>query len=262
MQLQYLENGEILENAVVGPDTWRMQIRSPKVAGAAQPGQFIMVSVGHETTDPLLRRPLSIHQAKDDVLTLLYRIVGKGTKLMSFMKKGEEVSLLGPLGKGFQIKSASHHCLVGGGLGVAPLLFLATEIKRRLPTETMSILLGGRSKNELLVLNDFQKVAPVFLATDDGSLGMPGLVTELLVKEVKGPATIYTCGPAPMMKGVAQCARDKKWSCQVSLETMMACGMGACLGCTVQRSGFDESEKKYVHVCKDGPVFEAGEIWL
>lgn len=235
-----------------------MEIRSPKITDAAAPGQFVMVSAGHETTDPLLRRPLSIHQADNDALTLLYRVVGKGTRLMSFMKKGEEVSLLGPLGNGFEIKSAPHHCLVGGGLGVAPLLFLAAEIKRRFPSEKLSILLGGRSHQELLLVDDFQHVAPVFLATDDGSQGMHGLVTDLLVQEIKGPATIYTCGPTPMMKGVAALAREHNWPCQVSLETMMACGMGACLGCTVERAGFDDTDSKYVHVCKDGPVFEAG----
>ncbi|MEN8257136.1 MAG: dihydroorotate dehydrogenase electron transfer subunit [Thermodesulfobacteriota bacterium] len=240
-----------------------MEIHAPKVVGAAQPGQFVMVSVGHETTDPLLRRPLSIHQAQSDVLTLLYRIVGKGTKLMSIMKKGEEISLLGPLGKGFDVQPTPHHCLVGGGLGVAPLLFLASQIKQRFPDSKLSILLGGRSRDELLVLEDYQQVAPVFLATDDGSQGMHGLVTDLLAKEIDGPATIYSCGPTPMMKGVAALARQRNWPCQVSLETMMACGMGACLGCTVQRAGIAENEEqKYVHVCKDGPVFEAGEIWL
>ncbi len=261
MELQYLETGQVLENALVGPDTCRMEIRSPKITAAAQPGQFVMVSVAHDSTDPLLRRPLSIHLADNGVLTLLYRMVGKGTRLMSQMKKGDEISLLGPLGRGFQIHDAAHHCLVGGGLGVAPLLFLGTEIKRRRPEERLTILLGGRSRNELLALDDFQKIAPVHLATDDGSSGLHGLVTDLLGQEIEGPATIYTCGPTPMMKGVASLARQRTWPCQVSLETMMACGMGACLGCTVQRPGFDETEKKYVHVCKDGPVFEAAEIW-
>ncbi len=261
--MQYLENGRILSNLAVGPETWRMQIEAPKVAGTAKPGQFVMVSVGHDSTDPLLRRPLSIHQAKGAVLTLLYRVVGKGTKLMSLMSEGEDVSLLGPLGKGFNLAPAQHHCLVGGGLGVAPLLFLATVIKKQFPDTKLSILLGGRNEDELLVLDEFQQVAPVLVATDDGSKGMHGLVTELLAKEIDSPATIYTCGPTPMMKGVATLCRERNWSCQVSLETMMACGMGACLGCTVQRAGVSENaEDKYVHVCKDGPVFEAGEIWL
>ncbi len=262
VKLQYLEDGQLLDNRVVGPDTLRMEIRAPKLAGAAKPGQFVMVSVGHGSSDPLLRRPLSIHQVENDVLTLLYRVVGKGTRLMSLMKTGEEVSLLGPLGNGFAIESAAHHCLVGGGLGVAPLLFLGAAIKRQRPTEKLSILLGGRSRQELLLVDDFQGVAPVSLATDDGSQGLHGLVTDLLAQEVEGPASIYTCGPTPMMKGVAALARQRSWPCQVSLEAMMACGMGACLGCTVERAGFDDSDSKYVHVCKDGPVFEAGEIWL
>jgi dihydroorotate dehydrogenase electron transfer subunit len=262
MALQYLESGQIIENSAVGPDTWRMEIRSPKITAAAQPGQFVMVSVGQASTDPLLRRPLSIHQAGNGVLSLLYRIVGKGTRLMSLMRQGEAISLLGPLGNGFTIGSSPHHCLVGGGLGVAPLLFLARQIKERFPGEKLSILLGGRSGDELLALEDFQKTAPVHLATDDGSQGLHGLVTDLLAREISGPATLYTCGPTPMMKGVARLAAERQWRCQVSLEAVMACGMGACLGCTVQRSGFDETEKKYVHVCKDGPVFEAEEIWI
>ena len=260
--MQFLENGTILSNIVVGPETCRMEIRAPKLTAAAQPGQFVMVAVGHESTDPLLRRPLSIHQVEGDTLILLYRIVGKGTRLMSLMKDGEELSLLGPLGKGFQVESSPHHCLVGGGLGEAPLLFLGSHISSRFPEEKVSILLGGRTSDELLALDDFRRVAPLFLATDDGSTGLHGLVTDLVAKEVQGPATIYTCGPTPMMKGVASLARKHQWPCQVSLETMMACGMGACLGCTVQRAGIEETDKKYVHVCKDGPVFEAGEIWL
>ncbi|MDR9501282.1 MAG: dihydroorotate dehydrogenase electron transfer subunit [Desulfurivibrionaceae bacterium] len=261
--MQYLEDGQILANQTVGPDTWRLEIRSPRLAGAAQPGQFVMIAVGEATTDPLLRRPLSIHQAADGVLTLLYRIVGKGTRLMSRLVQGQEVSLLGPLGKGFKIHSSAHHCLVGGGVGVAPLLFLASAIKARLPGEKMSILLGGRNSRELLVMEDLRERAPLLLATDDGSLGLHGLVTDLLALEIKeGPATIYTCGPTPMMQGVARLARDHACSCQVSLEAVMACGMGACLGCTVQRPGFAEDEQKYVHVCKDGPVFAAEEIWL
>ncbi len=261
MKLQYLETAKILENEVVGQDTLRMLLQAPRLCAAAQPGQFVMVAVSQQSTDPLLRRPLSIHQAENGVVSLLYRVVGKGTRLMAQMRSSEDVSLLGPLGNGYAISSSAHHCLVGGGLGVAPLLFLASEIRRRLPDEPLSILLGGRSAQELLAVADFQKIAPLLVATDDGSQGLHGLVTDLLAQEVEGPATIYTCGPTPMMKGVSVLARDRGWSCQVSLETMMACGMGACLGCTVQRPGFDETEKKYLHVCKDGPVFEAGEIW-
>lgn len=262
MLRQYIESGEIITNQTAGPDCWRMEIQAPQIAGAAQPGQFVMVAVGKETSDPLLRRPLSIHQAGLGVVSLLYRLVGKGTRQVAQMKKGEKVSLLGPLGQGFQLRTAPHHCLVGGGVGVAPLLFLATAIRERLPSEKITVLLGGRTAAELLALADFEKVAPVQVATDDGSQGLHGLVTELLAKEISGPATLYSCGPTPMMKGVAALARQRQWPCQVSLEAMMACGMGACLGCAVQRAGIDETEKKYVHVCKDGPVFEAGMIWL
>ena len=262
VELQYLETGTIVANKRVGPETWCMTVEAPKITAAAQPGQFVMVAVTQGSTDPLLRRPLSIHEVDKARLGLLYRVVGKGTTLMAAMRENQPISLLGPLGKGFQVRSSPHHCLVGGGLGVAPLLYLGQQIRLQRPEEKISILLGARSRSELLLLEQYKAVAPVLLATDDGSAGQHGFVTELLAREISGKATIYTCGPTPMMQGVAALARQRNWPCQVSLEAVMACGMGACLGCTVERAGFVDNDRKYVHVCKDGPVFEAGDIWL
>lgn len=259
--LQCLEMGSIQRNIKVNPDSFEMVIESPKIAQMAKPGQFVMVSCSGTGQQPLLRRPLSIHDVEGGRITLLYRVVGEGTDILSRMPVNETVSMLGPLGEGFVISGGKHHCLVGGGIGIAPLLLLARQIKQEYPGDSITVLAGARNDKELLALEKFEPLAEVQVSTDDGSGGHHGFVTELLDGMSGADLLVYTCGPTPMMRGVAGIAKKHGWDCQVSLESHMACGMGACLGCAVERSGIHDGADKYLHVCKDGPVFKAELIW-
>lgn len=247
---------KIVRKAWASPAVFSMDLACPDVADAARPGRFVMVRTA-ESYSPLLRRPLSIHDVPEPgVLRLLIRVAGRGTKLLSEMREGESLSLLGPLGRGFAPAESGPHCLVGGGIGVAPLLFLARALAGR---GRVSLLLGGRTAEDILCVSDFESLGvSVSAATEDGSLGQRGMVTELLDGLLKkGEAgTVYACGPEPMLKVTAAMAREYAAPCQVSLESHMACGLGVCLGCAREKPGGG-----YFHVCKDGPVMDAERLW-
>ncbi|MHB1015526.1 MAG: dihydroorotate dehydrogenase electron transfer subunit [Desulfurivibrionaceae bacterium] len=262
---QFEEQAEIVRQEQLTPEIFRLTLKAQEIAGSARPGQFVMVRT---TTcyDPLLRRPLSIHQTiGNEQVQLLYKVVGKGTRLLAAMDPGRQLNLTGPLGHGFDFSDRPAICLVGGGMGIAPLYFLAREILRTTKIPKCVVLLGGRTAAELGPLpRDFREIGATqtHIATDDGSLGHQGFVVELLQQHLDPghPWTVYTCGPHPMMKGVVKECRNQGWECQVSLETMMACGISACLGCAVPRA---DLSGPYLHVCKDGPVFKAEEVaWL
>ena len=254
---------KVIENREVGSGFFRMRIASEYLAKAAKPGQFVEVRCGRGT-EPFLRRPIGVNGVAAGGIELLYEIVGRGTELMSRMKKGEECDVIGPLGNGFNIDTraqghkSTRAILVAGGNGVAPLLFLAEELSKK--RREVFVLIGGCSKSHILCEKEFKKTgAKVSISTEDGSKGRKGLVTHLLTN-LLGPCplplatTIYACGPMGMLRAVARMARDNGVPCQVSLEERMACGVGVCLGCPVKvRHG-------YKMVCKDGPVFNAEEI--
>ncbi|MBU4263621.1 MAG: dihydroorotate dehydrogenase electron transfer subunit [Proteobacteria bacterium] len=243
----------------------RITIEAPAICHVATPGQFVMVKASEEkSNDPLFRRPFSIHQVADGWLTIIFKIVGRGTKKLAKMKAAEMLDVIGPLGKGFHIANGQRHYLVGGGVGIAPLHFLAESIYRYNPESEIVALLGARTAKELDAFAHINSLnfMQVAISTDDGTAGHHGLVIDLLERSVteKGLGPVYCCGPWPMMKAIAMYCSNKKMACQVSLETIMACGVGACLGCAV--SGSEVIGDGYLHVCKDGPVFEAEKIWL
>ncbi len=258
---QYIEDALVLKNTPVNHDTLELVVESPKIAGSAVPGQFIMVSCAKAGASPLLRRPISIHDINDDTFSLLYKVIGTGTKIMSEISSGDRVSMLGPLGRGFRVADSKHHCLVGGGIGLAPLFHLAREINEKQPQSQITILQGAQNTKDLLIQNKFKPYGEMQVSTDDGTEGHHGFVTALLDQVSIADTTVYTCGPEPMMKAVAAISKNHQWDCQVSMETHMACGMGACLGCSYPRAGDHDGVEKYVHVCKDGPVFDAEVIW-
>lgn len=253
----------IITNERLSVDIVRLTLHAPTMAYEARPGQFINIKTGKHTLDPLLRRPFSIHQTNSDgTLQIVFKVLGKGTELLANAFKGSTLSLVGPLGNGFSLGDAM--CLIGGGLGIAPLFFLAKKLKEANPSSPLSVILGARTADELLPLaQGFSSlgITPQ-LATDDGGLGHHGLVTDLMkvVAQQNQSWQVCTCGPHPMMKQVASISRGYGWPCQVSLETMMACGIKACLGCTVPASKNNSKGGKYLHVCQDGPVFLEGEI--
>ena len=259
------EQAEIVRQEQLTPGIFRLTLKAPEIASHALPGQFVMVRTS-PCYDPLLRRPLSIHQTiGNEQVQLLYKVMGKGTRMLATLAPGQKLNLTGPLGHGFDFADRQAICLVGGGMGIAPLYFLAREILRATRPPKCIVLLGARTASELGPLpRDFMDigVTETHLATDDGSVGHHGFVAELLPQHLNLDLnwTVCTCGPSPMMKAVAGLCRAQDWECQVSLETMMACGISACLGCAIPRA---DLSGPYLHVCKDGPVFKAEEVaWL
>lgn len=216
--------------------------------------------------DPLLRRPFSICGILDDAFLLLYRVVGRGTKVLSHRTAGERLHVLGPLGNGFQHGHASPPLLlVGGGIGLAPLFFLAQILNREFSGRPFALLAGFSTAEEALNTGIVSHLPmKLEIATDDGSAGHFGPVTDLLESRLRsrgpgeGPGTVFACGPPAMLKRVAEITTKAGAACQVSLESAMACGLGACLGCAVKAA--EGGETTYVHVCREGPVFPAGSV--
>ena len=214
------------------------------------PGQFVEVQVPG-IRDVMLRRPISVHDVDSEggTLSLLIQIVGHGTRRLSELQIGDRLNLVYPLGHGFStdLPSGSRTLLVGGGAGIAPLLHLSKVLRAR--GVDSAILLGGRNADLIPVREAFLPYGNLLLATDDGSLGHKGLVISH-PDFTKQYDMIYTCGPTPMMKAVARSAAERGIRCEVSLENMMACGVGACLCCVT------DTDQGHRCVCKDGPVFD------
>jgi len=255
---EYQENSIVRSVERLAESFYRLTLSAPRIAAAAQPGQFVMAACG-PSLDPLLRRPFSIHRCiGPDRIQLLFRVVGRGTGLLAATRPGQPLSLIGPLGRGFRTTPAGPVGLVGGGIGIAPLLFLADRLAVACPdSQPCTVLLGSRTGEELRQLaTEFGHLGcQVETATDDGSLGYHGLVTDLLASHRAHLQRVYACGPHPMMATVAGLCRTARIPCEVSLEAHMACGLGACLGCTVHGA-----DNRYKHVCSHGPVFAAEEV--
>ncbi|MDD5194551.1 MAG: dihydroorotate dehydrogenase electron transfer subunit [Candidatus Omnitrophica bacterium] len=263
-------------------DVFLLMFKSGYIAKSAKAGQFLQLKVDKRAT--ILRRPLSIHKINGSSVYILFRTRGRGTLLLSRYRAGDALDIIGPLGKGFTAPSAfgetsplrgGHptscvpRILVAGGLGVAPLLFLAQKIRhtedRRQRTEDRKekhiVLLGAKSKKEVLAESEFKKLGfKTLVATDDGSRGFKGTVTELLKKQLSAisrqpSASIYACGPKEMFSEIKKIIEPyPQVSCQVSFEQFMGCGLGVCCGCAIETTG------GYKKVCKDGPVFDLQEI--
>jgi len=249
------QDTQIIFNKKVASGTFLMGLKSSEIVAQARPGQFVMIRV-RPGTDPLLRRPFSICTTRgEDLFLILYKVVGKGTAIMSNAGKGERLSVLGPLGRGFELPEPGRKSLlVAGGIGVAPLVFLAQAVKA-----DVTFMAGCRSINEMIPMDHVGLGrTDISIATDDGTAGHPGFVTELLVSYLAGysedHSKIFACGPLPMLKRVAALAIEQDIPCQVSLEANMACGLGACQGCAVRAS--KNRDRTYYHVCQDGPVFD------
>jgi dihydroorotate dehydrogenase electron transfer subunit len=258
---QYQEKATVVRVERFSAENIRLTFDCPDIAFAAQPGQFVMIRTG-TGNDPLLRRPFSIHQTSSNGLIQVYfKVVGRGTEILAQLKKDQQISIFGPLGNGFRIAETMPACLVGGGLGIAPMLFLAKRISQlKKDCANDLIILGGRVRSEVEpLMADFAQFGfRVAAATDDGSFGRHGFVTEVFsAHDLPERCIVYCCGPEPMMAAMSVLCRKRHFPCQVSVESVMACGMGACLGCS--RPTRDGS---YAHVCLDGPVFDAEEmIW-
>lgn len=222
------------------------------------PGQFVQLAVS-DSPSTMLRRPISVHHVDYDSnqLWLLIHMIGEGTNKLGNLRPGDTVNTIVPLGKGFSLASGSvaKPLLVGGGVGIAPLLYFGAKLKEQGVEPTF--LLGARSKDDLMQLDEFEKVGRVFLTTEDGSVGEKGFVSQHSILNNETFTGIYCCGPKPMMMAMAHMAKAKGVECEVSLENMMACGLGACLCCV------EDTQQGNVCVCKEGPVFNINELkWL
>ncbi|MDD5454340.1 MAG: dihydroorotate dehydrogenase electron transfer subunit [Candidatus Ratteibacteria bacterium] len=236
-----------------------MKIQSPEIAKDSSPGQFLHIKCS-ASNHYLLRRPLSIHQVIDGkYVEILYKIVGKGTDWLSKRKRGEKLDCIGPLGNGFRLIK-SEIVFVAGGIGIAPLIFLAEKIAKTDRLASITAFIGAKTKDEILCADKLKKLrATVHIATEDGSLGYKGLVSNLFKNNLSSvvcrlSSVIYACGPKGMLKEIALLSQKYKIPCQVSFEQFMGCGIGICNACVIR------TKYGYKKVCKDGPVFDTEEI--
>lgn len=251
--MKEIHDFKVLERRQLGSRYFSLVLEHGGRMQAVAPGQFVEVLV-EGSREVMLRRPISIHDVDEeaDTLTLLVQIVGNGTRKLAELQEGDMLNIVYPLGHGFSLgNTGTKALLVGGGAGIAPLLHLSKVLKGR--GVDCTILLGGRTAELIPVRDEFLPYGHLCIATDDGSLGHKGLVVEHPAF-VEPYDMIYTCGPTPMMKAVARSAAERGIRCEVSLENMMACGVGACLCCVT------DTDEGHRCVCKDGPVFDISTL--
>jgi dihydroorotate dehydrogenase electron transfer subunit len=244
----------ITEKMMLNPTHFLLKFRSSDPLPILQPGQFVQLKID-ENPSVFLRRTFSIHYfdlAKQEIW-ILVQIVGEGTSTLSHYPVGKSVNVIYPLGNSFSMPLAQQKnlLLVGGGVGIAPLLFLGSTLKQH--GFSPAFLIGAKDKHHLLEIDEFEKLGQVYITTEDGSVGEKGFVTDHSVLK-QSFDHIYSCGPTPMMKAIAAYASSHSIACEVSLENKMACGIGACLCCVT------ETHQGNTCVCVDGPVFNANEL--
>lgn len=251
-----LFKASVIENLELINNYFRITLHPLEKIQKPKPGNFFMLSVDTRL-DPLLKRPFSVHNWMGGNFQLLYRVVGKGTNILSKKRPGDVLELIGPLGNSFPIIKNKNIILVAGGLGIAPLFALAQSVSKRNPL----LFYGTRTRKEVLCNNELRSINinPV-ISTDDGSLGKKGFVTHVLrnfLSQKSSPVSryvLYACGPEPMLKSLSVITKRHKLKGYIALEQNMACGLGTCLGCVVKTiHGFKR-------VCKEGPVFPAEEV--
>jgi dihydroorotate dehydrogenase electron transfer subunit len=248
---------EVLDHQEIAPEHFVLTVDAPQIAARARPGQFVMVrSAGW---DPLLPRAYSVYHADAEggCVSILYREVGRGTQRLRLNEPGQTVHIWGPLGNYFRLPEGERVVLVGGGIGVPPLVYWAEYLAAlSVPMEIVA-LVGAATERFVVGADRFREArAATRIATDDGTAGHHGYVTDLLPEFIADTrATIYACGPMPMLAAVARIAERYDTPAELALEAAIACGVGACLGCTVpKRSG------GFTRVCTDGPVFHPADI--
>jgi len=243
----------VTSNREVMPGVYLIWLESPQIASTARPGQFVMVRCGEES---LLRRPLSIHKLGKAKLALLFSVVGKGTHWLAHRQAGDNLDLLGPLGNSYFIHPASPNLLlVAGGIGIAPLCFLAQEALNQ--GCSVTLLLGAPTATQLYPRDLLPPEIKLGIATEDGTAGKKGMLTDLLPSFARRVDQVFACGPTSMYRDMATQSRQilEAKSVQVSLEVRMGCGLGICYGCTLR------TKHGLKQVCQDGPVFELDDIF-
>jgi dihydroorotate dehydrogenase electron transfer subunit len=249
------DNYKVVSNDKLCPQFYRLVFDAPSIKLSVKAGQFVHIRV-NDTLFPFFRRPFSVYRAKKHV-EVFYEPVGPGTKILAEKKKGDVLDIIGPVGKPFSHppKGTKKVVMVAGGIGIAPFLCLSDTLKNK--GYELYLLYGGRTGKHVYPMKEFKENGvKVFVATDDGSKGVKGRVTQLFTKIKMDPKDtfIYTCGPNPMMNAVQKYARENKLKGEAACEEVMACALGACLGCSIKtKNGFRT-------VCYDGPVFDLDEV--
>jgi len=256
--------GIVLENKILNDKYGIICIKSDEFAQNAAPGQFLMIRPQpyDYIYDPLLRRPLGICDIneKKGTFSLLYMIVGKGTKLLSKIKKKTELSFSEPLGTGFNLTTDKKVAIIGGGVGIAPMTFLSKILHEN---NEVDVFYGGAEEKDILLTHIFEEYSNnLIIATEDGSIGHKGFITEVFENSLKfnNYDKIFACGPKPMLKAVYDIIDIEKIEFEVSLEERMACGIGACQGCIISTIGTDPNSNSQKRCCVEGPVFNGKEI--
>ena len=252
------EKCTVISQDCIAKDIYSLWLKTDKIAAQARPGQFVSVYCndgGH-----LLPRPISLCEINQEkgTLRLVYRVVGKGTEMFAALKAGDSVEVLGPLGNGFPMEEAEGKrvFLIGGGIGVQPMLETAKQLKGE------PVLVMGY-RDELFLTDEMKKAGELVIATEDGSAGTKGNVLDAIRENDLKADMIFACGPKPMLRALKAYGLENNIPCYVSMEERMACGVGACLGCVCQSTEVDDhSQVKNKRVCKDGPVFLSTEVEL
>lgn len=262
MAEKFEEIVKVVSQNSLGNGIFDMVLQTENIAKAARSGQF--VSVYSNDASKLLPRPISLCgiDREKGTLRLVYRVTGEGTGTEEFsrLKAGDTVKILGPLGNGFTVVSGKKAFLIGGGIGVPPMLQLAKEMKAS--GEDIQVVMGYRNSDTFL-LEEFEEVAETFVATEDGSLGIKGNVIDAIKSEKLNADIIYTCGPTPMLRALKAYAEENNMECYISMEERMACGIGACLACVCKSREKDaHTNVNNKRICKEGPVFNAKEVEL
>ncbi len=257
-------SGKVVQQTALAGDCYRMLIEAPEIAKTAGAGQFVHVLPRQvESTSPLLRRAFSIMTINNGCIEILYRALGRGTTLMSRWQAGQEIDLLGPLGRPFA-KPEHPLLLIGGGVGTPPLVMLAWQTRQEQPGLTIKALIAAKTASEVLGKDDFLKSdADVAVATDDGSEGHHGFVTELLEQQFMDNQldySIYACGPLPMLRAVSSICTKYDRRALLSLEENMPCGVGVCNGCSIPVLNGEGDYGQYSRICVDGPSMWSDQI--
>lgn len=256
---------EILENVCLMPGIYSMWIKDDELAVSSRPGQFVSLYTNDGTK--LLPRPISICDVSKEGIRLVYRVSGAGTKQFSEYKASEKIEVLGPLGNGYDMDTLSNDCkddfvVVGGGIGIPPMLLLAKEFKKMNPDKKVTAVLGYRDKNTFLT-EEFEAVCNVIYASDNGDIGIKGNVIDAIKANELSMGLVCACGPTPMLRGLIAYTGEKGIDTYISLEEKMACGIGACLACVCKTKEVDShSQVNNKRICKDGPVFKSTDIEL
>lgn len=249
----FLEDVKVIQNIQIADNYYLMKVEGDKIPQHSKPGQFFMLQC--KDNSKVLRRPISLHNVEGNTLEFYYEALGKGTKEFTQLSTGETINIQGPLGNGYDTDLKGKNIVViGGGMGMAPIKYLIKDLK---DNNDITFIGGGRNAGAVKIIEKFDfKNIELKVATDDGSVGAKGNTVDILKEVLKGKDIdiIYTCGPHPMMEAVAKVAQENNIRCQISLEERMACGIKACVGCSIL------TKKGMKKVCYDGPVFESTDI--